>query len=1296
MPDGKKPLVFDTGHLQFHKSLAAAASTGECPNRRCDAGPSPDARPGRRTLNDLAWALGGLALGYLAQGLLEHDQLGEGLVVYAVAIPLFAVHLARFRDGAGRVPGDAQRQSPNDGLPSDADVPDPGIRRRVGWGVAAAGFIVSLASLPLFVQELHAAAWFLYLSSLLLFVGGMWLVEPRTKSWVSGSSDGQAQGNRALVPGAYWLVAILVLALFLRLFHFGSLPFGTWYDEAVAGIDARRILQDPSFRPVFWHSMNHPAHHLYLFALALKALGDNIAALRVVSVLFGIGTVITAYLFGREYLGLRWGLLLGFLVATMRWDVNFSRIAMNGIDTPFFEFLTLYLALRVLRGRFGSWRSIAATGLSLGLGLCFYTGFRLFVVAFILMGLMLLWARSRPSGGLVVSGRPGPYEGRGFRPLLRLGLFVTAVWLVVMPVALFSWQNAPAFWQRTQTVSVFTNRDDPNLVRAIAGNIQKHALMFNYKGDNNGRHNLPGAPTLDRLSAALFALGIGLALVRRDRVSVFFLLLLPVGLAGGIFSLDFEAPQSLRSIASMPAVIFFIGLSLNALWVELRWAARITRPRYSLILVAIGLGIIAVSNGVTYFGRQARDVAVRQAFSTTETMVGKQVAELGPDPIYYFSPLFFDHPCIRFHAPAQSPRSVRKVMTLPDPVPAREPADRSVVYFIHPDEAWVLDWARQLYPQAHFERLPVESAYPTAVLMVRLEPNDVRSVQGLEVRSWAGEDEEGMPLSVGRALVVEEDWPHDAHLDLPFVVEWSGVLYAPQFGHYTLAMEAPGRASLTLDGRDFEGVGEVTIAPLLAQGNHDLRLRAEGGQGRVRLAWRPPGEEMAPIPTWALYSFPVAAHGLLGEYYPNANWQGQPTLARVDPVLNVYFHVMPLPRPYSVEWTGALDVPYSGLYALGLRSVDAARLFVDDQLRVEAVVPDQYTEHLIALEAGLHDLRISYQDQTERSRIHLYWTRPGGEMEIIPSPYLWPSADGARATVPVPATQLPSPAEMLPMELRWQATWGAPGDGPGEFVEPRDVAVIGNVVFVADTGNRRVQAWDRDGTYRQAWAGGQEPFEEPLALAADPQGRLLVLDSLQGWIYRFDREGNALDRIAGPGAQTFHPRGMTSLPDGAVVVADTGGARLAILDAAGNIVGDLGTLGDAPGQFHEPTDAAMDQAGTYYVVEAHNQRVQRVDRRGGSQGAWDIPPSIAHDGPHLAWAPDSSLLVTAPDEGAILRYAPDGRLLDRWTHAGAAVMQRPVGIYADAVGTLYVTDTGTHQVYVFEMVQASSPEGEED
>jgi sugar lactone lactonase YvrE len=237
---------------------------------------------------------------------------------------------------------------------------------------------------------------------------------------------------------------------------------------------------------------------------------------------------------------------------------------------------------------------------------------------------------------------------------------------------------------------------------------------------------------------------------------------------------------------------------------------------------------------------------------------------------------------------------------------------------------------------------------------------------------------------------------------------------------------------------------------------------------------------------------------------------------------------------------------------------------------------------------------------------------------------------------------------------------------------------------VADTGNRRIQAFDHDGTFRGSWSGGQEAFEEPLALGLDSQGRLLVLDSLAGWIYRFDAMGMPLGRFAGPSSQTFHPRGITVLADDTVIVVDTGNSRLVFFGPSGNMSGQLGTLGSAPGQLSDPADIAVDGDDTYFVAESRNQRIQRLDRWGSSLGEWPIPPSVAHDGPHLAWAPDGSLLATAPAEGAILRYSPDGRLLNRWTEAGTAPLRQPVGIHVDATAnTLYVTDTATHQVYSF-------------
>ncbi len=78
--------------------------------------------------------------------------------------------------------------------------------------------------------------------------------------------------------------------------------------------------------------------------------------------------------------------------------------------------------------------------------------------------------------------------------------------------------------------------------------------MFNVRGDPNGRHNLPGRPMLDAISGALFVLGVALAAVRLHRPRWALLLLWPAWtLLGGILSLSFEAPQSLRANGALPA-----------------------------------------------------------------------------------------------------------------------------------------------------------------------------------------------------------------------------------------------------------------------------------------------------------------------------------------------------------------------------------------------------------------------------------------------------------------------------------------------------------------------------------------------------------------------------------------------------------------------------------------------------------------------------------------------------------------------------------------------------------------------
>ena len=47
------------------------------------------------------------------------------------------------------------------------------------------------------------------------------------------------------------VVAIFAIAAFMRLYRFDQVPFGTWYDEANAGLEALRIINEPGYLPVF-------------------------------------------------------------------------------------------------------------------------------------------------------------------------------------------------------------------------------------------------------------------------------------------------------------------------------------------------------------------------------------------------------------------------------------------------------------------------------------------------------------------------------------------------------------------------------------------------------------------------------------------------------------------------------------------------------------------------------------------------------------------------------------------------------------------------------------------------------------------------------------------------------------------------------------------------------------------------------------------------------------------------------------------------------------------------------------
>jgi DNA-binding beta-propeller fold protein YncE len=223
---------------------------------------------------------------------------------------------------------------------------------------------------------------------------------------------------------------------------------------------------------------------------------------------------------------------------------------------------------------------------------------------------------------------------------------------------------------------------------------------------------------------------------------------------------------------------------------------------------------------------------------------------------------------------------------------------------------------------------------------------------------------------------------------------------------------------------------------------------------------------------------------------------------------------------------------------------------------------------------------------------------------------------------------------------------GVAGSSEGELDNPDAIAAdaAGNV-YVADTGNDRIQKFDSQGNFLDAWGsagnlGGQ--FSFPQGVAADGAGNVYVADSASNRIQKFDSQGNFLlawgkDVVTGgvtgfeictvaanckSGSDTTALGGELDSPEGiaaeagSVYVTDTFNERVQKFDAAGNFasawgrnvdvagttVGEIctiaancqeGQVGTKGGELDNPEGVAVDPAGNVYVADSDNDRIQK-------------------------------------------------------------------------------------------------------
>lgn len=268
---------------------------------------------------------------------------------------------------------------------------------------------------------------------------------------------------------------------------------------------------------------------------------------------------------------------------------------------------------------------------------------------------------------------------------------------------------------------------------------------------------------------------------------------------------------------------------------------------------------------------------------------------------------------------------------------------------------------------------------------------------------------------------------------------------------------------------------------------------------------------------------------------------------------------------------------------------------------------------------------------------------------------------------------------------------GRTGQGAGEFLNPMGIVLDAyQQLYVADTGNNRVQVIDTDGHFIAefgsfGWREGEFDYPNDIALSLDT---LYVADTGNHRV----QYCNLVNRIFYPITTTTEdyqfdaPEGIGIGRNGEVFVVDTLNHRWIQFSKNLTPINAMGSFGSQREQFWNPTDLAVNPHGTVYVVDTGNHRIVSYDFSGNPTHTWGEKGSELgqfREPKRLAIDEWNYLYVTDSGNRRVQIFTQDRRAVIEFT---AKTLLTPCGIAVSRKGQVFVSDTEAGDIKVFKVI----------
>ncbi len=417
------------------------------------------------------------------------------------------------------------------------------------------------------------------------------------------ASSSNPSGTQALLAIA---VALLLVAFALRALDIANVPPGLTHDE-VSELDVAQQVRNGEWRLLYTRGYGVEPGYYPLLAVSQMIWGENPIGMRLPTIFAGIIGLACTYTLAARLFNKTIGLVALGAAAVSWWSIIMARvIEREMLQVPLYA-LALYAFWRGLdaaRGGSRSLRPFILSGAALGAAQYVHTIPRGLFIVFILFGLYLLvFQRS-----LFRSSRRG-----------ILALVIMAE-LIAAPLLIAAAQQPDV---DRLPLEAYTEPDAiRRLVDQLRSSIPWVLGQFAFTGDDFWNFNIAHRPIFEPLGAALFGLGLLVAIARGRRPAhAFALITLIVSLLPSIF-LDPHFPFA-RMISAQVIAFAFVGLGVEAIDAGLRHVAA-DRARRALMAALLG-GVLAVNLIWT-----AGDLFVTwPALNSTRSTYNAQLRELG-------------------------------------------------------------------------------------------------------------------------------------------------------------------------------------------------------------------------------------------------------------------------------------------------------------------------------------------------------------------------------------------------------------------------------------------------------------------------------------------------------------------------------------------------------------------------------------------------------------------------------------------------------------------------------------------